>query len=64
MFACSRVGNPTKLFICAQDGKIRIYRVCHSTLISNYLEETQENINFFQWRGNARRALASTVLKS
>ena len=51
MFACSRVGNPTKLFILAQDGKTKnIYSVCHSTSINNYLQNTQQNIYFFEWR--------------
>ena len=34
-------------------------RVCHSTSINNYLQNTQKNTYFFEWRGNARRALAS-----
>ena len=61
MLACSRVGNPTKLFIFAQDGKTKTYRVCHSTSINNYLQDTQQNIYFSEWRGNARRALASNL---
>ena len=35
MFAFSRVGNPTKLFIFPQDGKTKKYRVYHSPSISN-----------------------------
>ena len=62
MFAFSWVGNPTKLFIFPQDGKTKKkYRVYHSTSINNYLQDTQENIYFFVWRGHARRALASTI---
>ena len=33
MFAGSQVGNPTKLFIWAQGGKTKKYRLCHSTSI-------------------------------
>ena len=62
MFACSRVGNPTKLFIFAQDGKTEKYHVCHSTSINNYLQNTQQNIYFFEWNGNARQAFASISL--
>ena len=29
--------------------------------LRNYLQDTQQNIYFFEWRGNARRALASTL---
>ena len=36
-------------------------RVYHSTSINNYLQDTQQNIYFFEWRGNARRALASFI---
>ena len=32
---------------------------CHSTSINNDLQDTQQNIYFFEWRGNACRALAS-----
>ena len=45
MFALSRVGNPTKLFIFPQDGKTKKYRVYHSTSINNYLQDTQQNIS-------------------
>ena len=59
MIAFLRVGNPTKLFIFSKDGKTTIYCVYHSTSINNYLQDTQQNIYFFEWRDNARRALAS-----
>ena len=64
MFEFSRVGNPTKLFIFPQDRKTKKYRVYHNTSINNYLQDTQQNIYFFEWRGNARRALASVLIKT
>ena len=36
--------------------------VCHSTSINNYLQNIQQNIYFFEWRGNACRALASIII--
>ena len=59
MFACSRVGNPTKLFTFVKDGKTKKYCVCHSTSINNYLQNTQQNIYFFDWCGIACQALSS-----
>ena len=41
--------------------KKKKYHTCHSTSINNYLQNTQQNIYFFEWRGNARRALASIL---
>ena len=64
MFACLQVGNLTKLFIFAQDCKTKKKknRVCHSTSINNYLQNTQQNIYFFEWHGNACQALASFII--
>ena len=64
MFVCSGVGNTTKLFIFAQGEKTKKFRVCHSISINNYFQDTQQNIYFFEWRGNARRALASRMYKN
>ena len=47
------MGNPTKLFIFTQDEK--------SHFNNNYLQDTQQNIYFFEWRGNAHWALASNI---